>query len=121
MELRPAMSETIQCPVEGCEYEGVKDSVLGHYSGKRDDDHPGGYEHAKTLFDDDSSPQTDSNEDPEPSNENPTMGNADPEPSEPQDNTFELECGHESIDLSKYDPPIAVTCDTCGQSWRLSW
>lgn len=39
------------CPVEGCDYGPLpKSSVLGHYSGKNDGEHPGGYQKAKDLL-----------------------------------------------------------------------
>jgi len=40
------------CPVDGCDYTGLKRSVTSHYSGKRDDQHQGGYEKARGLLDD---------------------------------------------------------------------
>jgi len=46
------MPETYTCPVDGCEYSGLKDSVLGHYSGKQDDAHSGGYADAKHALSD---------------------------------------------------------------------
>lgn len=44
------MTETYTCPADGCEYSGLKDSVLGHYSGKQDDAHSGGYADAKRAL-----------------------------------------------------------------------
>lgn len=44
--------ERYQCPVDGCDYTGLKRSVTSHYSGKRDDKHQGGYEKARGLLDD---------------------------------------------------------------------
>lgn len=35
------------CPADGCSFTGPKSSVLGHYSGKQDDAHDGGYPYAK--------------------------------------------------------------------------
>lgn len=46
------MTDSITCPADGCDYSGPKSSVLGHYSGKQDEAHRGGYEHAKTLLND---------------------------------------------------------------------
>jgi len=45
-------TEVYECPADGCDYDGLKRSVASHYSGKKDDTHSGGYEHAKTLLDD---------------------------------------------------------------------
>jgi len=41
----------VDCPADGCDYSGPKSSVLGHYSGKRDDAHTGGYLEAKEMID----------------------------------------------------------------------
>lgn len=46
------MTDMIACPVDGCDYTGLRKSVLGHYSGKRDEAHKGGREKAKMLLDD---------------------------------------------------------------------
>jgi len=45
------MSHMVDCPADGCDYSGPKSSVLGHYSGKRDDAHTGGYLEAKEMID----------------------------------------------------------------------
>jgi hypothetical protein len=42
----------VQCPVDGCDYEGEEGSVLAHASGKRDPPHKGiGYQKARQLLD----------------------------------------------------------------------
>lgn len=46
------MTEMYTCPVDGCDYSGVRRSVASHYSGKRDDKHSGGYEKANALLSD---------------------------------------------------------------------
>jgi len=46
------MTQMYQCPANGCDYEGVRNSVASHYSGKTDDAHQGGYEKAQTMLDD---------------------------------------------------------------------
>ena len=46
------MTQMYTCPAEGCDYEGVKNSVASHYSGKTDEDHRGGYERAQTMIED---------------------------------------------------------------------
>jgi hypothetical protein len=46
------MSDTVECPADGCDYTGVKRSVASHYSGKRDDRHSGGFATAKLKLDD---------------------------------------------------------------------
>lgn len=42
--------ETVVCPADGCEYEGLRNSVAAHFSGTKDTAHKGGYERAKTLM-----------------------------------------------------------------------
>jgi len=42
-------SETVTCPVEECEYDGLRQSVVAHYSGKHDDAHSGGYHVAREV------------------------------------------------------------------------
>jgi len=39
---------TVNCPADGCPYAGPRGSVVAHYSGKPDDDHPGGYSEAQS-------------------------------------------------------------------------
>jgi DNA-directed RNA polymerase subunit RPC12/RpoP len=120
------MSKIVSCPVDGCDYSGPHKSVLGHYSGKSDGLHPGGYQKAKSLLETDSEPASEPDEpesDPKPEAtadrvaENPTFGSADPrpepepqsEPSEqPQDDSPEgeyvcLSCGGEVYDFTSYD------------------
>lgn len=65
--------EFVACPVDGCEYEGVPNSVAAHYSGKGDDAHQGGYEKAKSLLE--QSSKTDQEAEPEstPQNQDPTQ------------------------------------------------
>lgn len=45
----------IECPADGCDYRGVKKSVIAHHSGKQDDAHAGGYHDAKQRINDASS------------------------------------------------------------------
>jgi hypothetical protein len=92
------MGEIIECPVDGCDYSGPHKSVLGHYSGKSDGLHPGGYQKAKSLLESDSPPEPEPESKPEQqpeqeptntaestSNSNPTFGSAEPQPEpEPQ-------------------------------------
>ena len=50
------MSETqsditvVECPADGCDYTGPEQSVIGHYSGSRDDAHQGGYGYAQAII-----------------------------------------------------------------------
>lgn len=50
--------EIYECPADGCDYEGVRESVLGHYSGKPDERHDGGYHDAKQQLADSQETQT---------------------------------------------------------------
>jgi len=112
------MSETITCPAKGCDYNGLKKSVLGHYSGKQDDAHAGGYEKAKQLLNGDTEATETSTETSDSSGgSNPTMGNGE---TEPDDNGVELPCGHEKHypDEAEHEPPYRVTCESCGEAWR---
>jgi len=58
------MVDLVTCPAEGCDEEGVKSSIAGHYSGSQDDRHSGGYERALFLIDSDSTAATESTESP---------------------------------------------------------
>jgi DNA-directed RNA polymerase subunit RPC12/RpoP len=121
------MSKLVSCPVDGCDYTGPHKSVLGHYSGKSDGLHPGGYQKAKSVLETDSEPSSEPESDPETQPEpesttdrvaeNPTFGSADPrpepepdpEPSEQsQDDSPEgeyvcLSCGGEVYDFTSHD------------------
>lgn len=60
-----------QCPADGCDYTGGEHSVAGHYSGKRDDKHSGGYERAIMKMENETKPdETKSNSDGSESAEN---------------------------------------------------
>lgn len=112
----------VECPADGCSYEGVKSSVLGHYSGKSDDAHPGGYARARSLLadaDDPADEQAEDSADNQGGGGDPTMGSADPSPD--QGGSRELPCGHESYDPSEApDPPYRVGCSECGDTWRVT-
>jgi DNA-directed RNA polymerase subunit RPC12/RpoP len=122
------MSKLVSCPVDGCDYTGPHKSVLGHYSGKSDGLHPGGYQKAKSLLETDSEPasepdepESDPQEEPESTTEstgsNPTFGSAEPRPEpepdsqpsqQPSDDSPEgeyvcLSCGGEVYDFSDYE------------------
>jgi len=65
------MTDIHECPVDGCEYTGVKSSVQAHYSGKQDEQHAGGYERARMIIDGQAEPA------------DPTPSDTDETPSEP--------------------------------------
>jgi len=125
----------VECPADGCSYSGVKSSVLGHYSGKQDDAHAGGYQDAKQMLDGvedgtagaqaggsaDTSADTDTREDTSESGDNPIVGNGTPDSTDyVPDGKVELPCGHEYFEKSEApDPPFAVTCGECGQTVRI--
>jgi hypothetical protein len=112
--------ELVECPADGCDYEGLRDSVLGHYSGKPDDAHRGGYARARSLLADESTDSTDTDNETPDSESNPVMGSADPNPSPSGDDREELPCGHESYDPTEApDPPYRVGCDECGDTWEV--
>lgn len=117
--------ETVTCPAEGCDYDGFKSSVLGHYSGRQDDAHAGGYQKAKTLLDSGDTTQetteTAETDDSTDTSDSPVMGDADPDATtEPDTEGVELPCGHESYNASEApDPPFAVSCSECGNAWKV--
>lgn len=119
------MSELVICPAEGCDYDGMRSSVVAHYSGKQDDAHAGGYYAARDLVDGgdpepEAKPEAKPNDGP-----NPTFGAADPtrDPDPDVDDDpdgLELPCGHETVARSDLpELPCNVTCETCGQTWGL--
>jgi len=59
------MTQIHTCPVEGCDYDGPKNSVASHYSGKTDGDHTGGYERAQTMLENQAPADTVEDESPE--------------------------------------------------------
>lgn len=124
------MTEMVECPVEGCDYgPKPKTSVLGHYSGKSDGRHPGGYQKAKDLLEPGSATQPE----PEPSSEpaestsasgsaggsdsNPVFGSAEPtaEP-EPAERRQERQARRQqqqqtSPQMSKSgEDPVCIRC-----------
>jgi hypothetical protein len=123
-------SETVTCPADGCDYDGFRSRVLGHYSGSQDDAHSGGYQVAKDRLNeqDDStygsaSEASETDTDASQSNPggSPVMGDADPDAAaEPASKDVELPCGHESYDPGEApDPPFAVSCSECGKAWEV--
>jgi len=110
------MTETITCPANGCDYSGLKQSVLGHYSGTKDGSHPGGWHKAQDLLEgtpaSDSETETATETRETTSGDNPTFGTSDPvnEP-EPDTNTSESgtdsdpscrDCGSELYDFRQF-------------------
>jgi hypothetical protein len=45
------MTDMVECPADGCDYTGLAESVKGHYSGKQDGEHSGGWDTAEDLLD----------------------------------------------------------------------
>jgi len=98
------MSYNVECPAEECEYTGTAESVCGHYGGKRDEKHSGGYEVARRKID-----YEQSDSDPRPRGSNPIMSNADSEKTTESDSEEAdseellcLECGGELVDFTQY-------------------
>jgi len=129
------MTQTaVTCPANGCEYSGAKSSVLGHYSGMRDDAHAGGYRRAKEIVEENSGDGEFIEDEPDggggqgaeeggsPGEEDPIMG--DGSTSQQTDGSThreDLPCGHESFNPSEApEPPFDVECNTCGESWTVT-
>jgi len=53
------MTETVECPANGCDFTGLPSAVAGHYGGKRDDAHAGGYQTALDMLDGGESSESD--------------------------------------------------------------
>lgn len=122
------MTDLETCPAEGCDYDGLPNSVCAHYSGKSDDAHEGGYERAQTLLDgpddeqqSDELSSTEQQSEATPDSGNPTMGNADPDESSTDE--IELPCEHESFDPDDVtedhlvNGKLPVECDTCNETY----
>jgi hypothetical protein len=114
-----------ECPVDGCQYQGSKNQVIGHYSGSGGE-HTGGYQDVLQMLEDqDSNPEAEpepTEPNPEPDGgENPLFGaggsnpdkpesnpKAEPEPTEPNpEKSGEPvcpECGGEVVDFRAYQP-----------------
>jgi len=98
------MSYEVECPAEGCDYTGTAESVCGHYGGKRNDIHAGGYEIARRKIDYEQ-PDTD----PRPRESNPIMSDSnnenstEPDSEEPDSEELScLECDGELVDFRGY-------------------
>jgi hypothetical protein len=124
------MTDMISCPADGCDYSGLRESVLGHYSGKQDSAHQGGYQKAKTMLEGDTdatetteSTDTDTDDTPDDTNtrDSPVMGDANPEQAaQSSSDGVELPCGHESYDPGEApSAPFAVSCSECGKAWEV--
>jgi len=123
----------VTCPAEGCDYDGPVNSVCAHYSGSKTD-HPGGYEKAKSLLEQDTAPtQTqqsqDSSQQTKPQSTGTTERPFDSPDADPtgtgsgggeSGDMMELPCGHEEVDVAAAPTPCMVRCETCGDSWRLT-
>jgi len=122
----------VDCPADGCNYVNDRSGILGHYSGKRDEAHAGGYAEAKrqleeqedggsteTVETDDSTDTTDASG----GGDNPTMGNATPDSGSDGggDTEHELPCGHDSFMESEApEVPFVVSCDECPKSFEVT-
>jgi hypothetical protein len=118
------MTESYQCPAEGCDYTNVKSGVLGHYSGKRDDAHAGGYEKAKQLLKNGATTSNSAESTPsETSSGNPVFGDADPDAATETETVEEvtLPCGHESYNPEDApEKPFVVSCSQCGEQYKVT-
>jgi hypothetical protein len=117
--------DLVTCPVDGCDYRSVRQSVVAHYSGKQDDAHAGGYHMARqTVPGGEPDPEPEAKPEAKPdSGDNPLFADVDPadqpDPDRDDDDELELPCGHESVPDDAIDSPRIVTCETCGGSWRV--
>lgn len=118
----PSESDIVECPADGCDYSGFRSSVLGHYSGKQDEAHRGGYQKAKELVDStegtppEPSQSRERNErgtqasasDPKPAGgDNPVMGNETPPNRQKRTKNSHDEptcprCGGEVVDFTQF-------------------
>jgi len=127
------MTQAVTCPADGCEYSGAKSSVLGHYSGTRDDAHAGGYRKAKEIVENNSGDgefiEEESSENPSeneydtdettPVGKDPVMGDGNTGNVGSSDD-IKLPCGHESYSPDDApQPPFGIECSTCGESWTV--
>lgn len=89
----------VSCPVDGCNYSGPRSSVVGHYSGKQDDDHSGGYYHAQEVVPGDPPEDFDGNQ-------SQTMSDDPKDDDSTEDNP--------AFDGPDADPPDGQVCTDCG-------
>lgn len=98
------MSDLYECPADGCSYgPKPKKSVLGHFSGKQDDAHAGGYPEAKRALE--GTPEGDPQGDPPESAETDGSGGRTPDVSEPSFPEADGESNRGTVDHS---------CPSCG-------
>jgi len=110
----------VECPADGCDYEGP--NAKQHWGGKQDAAHTGSFRKALGVHEEQQARSSDGTGDsPGP---HPDADSGATEPSEADDSDgdmVELPCGHESFDESQApDTPFTVSCDTCGNSWTVT-
>jgi len=112
------------CPADGCDYSGHREKVLGHYSGKQDEAHSGGYHDAKQMLSDSADGGIDNTPDDSPAegSQNPIVDGGQPSSPEPSsEDEVELPCGHESFsEEDAPEPPFEATCETCDEDFGVS-
>jgi len=120
------MTEPFSCPADGCEYSGPRTSVLGHYSGKQDDAHAGGYERARILLDDTETDEADTETTQTPSQTTETTSSNNPfHDHPPAEETTSGQSGGGNVDCPHCGHSLGVTeaqakqlieegHDTCG-------
>jgi len=138
------MTDLYQCPTDGCDFEGPKQSVKAHYSGKPDDAHPGGYHDAKTLLEDadpigtvgdGTEPDEDDHQPDDTTTDttNPAMSSPDPQPRSSNTTTDDTptcpSCNGQLVDVRDDDrvnahgkvldtSNVAYLCQGCGKGVR---
>ncbi len=96
----------VECPAEGCSYDGLPTSVKAHYSGKQDSDHSGGYRKAESLLEGSDSPETTT----ETETDSTDGGETETEPNSP---TFP-EADDNSSEPTETETAGRETCPKCG-------
>lgn len=127
--------ELYECPAEGCDYGPLPmRSVLGHFSGKSDEPHSGGWNSAKGMLQDtgpvahqqapEDPPDAGGSDDPAPDG-----GGAHPaeQAPQPQDTggasggSESLPCCGETVEAGSLpDEPAVLKCNSCGQKVRYN-
>lgn len=104
--------EIVDCPVEGCDYDGIARSVVSHYAGKKDEAHSGGYEKAKGLLGLDELPARASDDDQDgPDPDADSDGPDDPDPDAGSESASKTDDGPAFPENPDRSPPSDLTPD----------
>jgi len=111
-----------QCPICGDAFDGWN-GVKGHIT-KSKGDHDGlsGPRYIDNhLSDNNTDSNTNTNNTDSTGEKDPVMGSGETGDTGGSKDMYELPCGHEKVNLNKYESPINAHCDTCGNNWELTW